>query len=166
MPFGRSNTRIFAAAVFMGAYCTSAAALPENPMPIHHANGIFEVTITPQEQSQAASGGLPSASYRLEKIFSGPLSGKAVGTMLSLGTPKPGSAAAYVALDQFTGFLDGKQGGFVLVHRGIMAKDGSTELDIAIATDSGSGQLAGIAGSLKIDVREGKHYYELTYTLP
>jgi len=103
----------------MGAYCTSAAALPENPMPIHHANGIFEVTITPQEQSQAASAGLPSASYRLEKIFSGPL-----------------------------------------------AKDGSTELDIAIATDSGSGQLAGIAGSLKIDVREGKHYYELTYTLP
>jgi hypothetical protein len=62
--------------------------------------------------------------------------------------------------------LDGRQGGFVLVHRGIMVKDGGSELDIRIATGSGTGQLAGIAGSLAIDIREGKHYYALTYTLP
>ncbi len=86
--------------------------------------------------------------------------------MLSIGSPKPGAAASYVALDQFSGTLAGKKGGFVLIHRGIMSKTGASDLDIRIATDSGTGDLAGIAGSLKIEMRDGKHYYDLSYTLP
>ena len=130
------------------------------------ATGTFEVTITPQEQSPGPGGGIPTARFGLEKTFTGALEGKAFGTMISVGAPKPGTAASYVALDQVSGTLNGKRGGFVLVHRGTMAKNGASELDLRIAPDSGTGELAGIAGSLKIDVRDGKHYYELTYTLP
>ena len=130
------------------------------------ATGTFEVTITPQEQSPGPEGGIPTARFGLQKTFVGGLEGKAVGTMISVGAPKPGTAASYVALDQVSGTLNGKRGGFVLVHRGTMAKSGASELDLRIAPDSGTGELAGIAGSLKIEVREGKHYYELTYTLP
>ena len=129
------------------------------------ARGTFEVKATPQEQTPAVNGNQPSGRFGLRKEFSGPLAGRAVGTMLSVGTPQPGSAACYVAIDQFSGALDGRPGGFVLVHRGIMTKGGESELDVRIATDSGTGQLAGIAGELKIEVRDGKHFYELTYTI-
>jgi hypothetical protein len=129
-----------------------------------HVLGTFEVTVTPQEQS-AREGQMPSGRFGLLKRFTGPLSGTAHGTMLSLGQPKPGNAAAYVALDWFTGTLDGRKGGFALIHRGTMTKTGATSLNVQIAPDSGVGGLEGISGELKIDVREGRHHYELTYTL-
>jgi hypothetical protein len=144
---------------------TSIAAPKEAQMP-SHAQGTFEVMMTPQDQPAAPDGAAPTYRFGLSKVFSGPLTGKALGTMLSMGTPKPGSSAAYVALDQFTGSLEGKSGGFVLVHRGTIAKSGATDLDVRIAPDSGTGELAGIAGSLNIEVRDGKHHYDLTYTLP
>jgi hypothetical protein len=131
-----------------------------------HAVGSFEVTMTPQNQSAGTDGAIPTARFGLEKTFNGTLPGKAVGTMLSIDSPKPGAAASYVALDQFSGTLAGKKGEFVLIHRGIMSKTGASDLDIRIATDSGTGDLAGIAGSLKIEMRDGKHCYDLSYTLP
>jgi uncharacterized protein DUF3224 len=131
-----------------------------------HAAGTFEVRITPKQQSSHSSADMPTGLFRLEKTFTGPITGKAVGTMISAGTPTPGAAACYVALDTFSGTLDGKRGSFVLIHRGVMSKSGVSDLDIRIATDSGTGGLVGIAGALSIETREGKHFYELTYTLP
>lgn len=132
----------------------------------YHALGTFAVTVTPQEPASAPEGGQPTARFGLDKVFSGALTGRAVGTMLSIGTPKPGAAAVYVALDQFEGTLDGRRGGFVLVHRGIMSRSGAIELDVRIATDSGTGDLSGISGSLTIEVRDGQHHYDLEYSLP
>src|SRR5579859_6360623 len=131
-----------------------------------HAAGTFEVRITPRPQSTRPEAQMPSGLFRLEKTFAGPLTGKATGTMISAGTPTPGAAACYVALDHFSGTLDGKRGGFVLIHRGIMSKSGASDLEVRIATDSGTGELAGIAGELGIETRDGKHFYELSYTLP
>jgi hypothetical protein len=130
------------------------------------ATGTFEVTVTPQEPLPAPDGGLPLGRFALKKAFSGQVVGKAAGTMMSVGTPKAGAAAAYVALDQFSGTVDGRRGGFVLVHRGIMSKSGARDLDVRIATDSGSGELTGITGVLEIDMSDGKHQYTLKYSLP
>jgi hypothetical protein len=130
------------------------------------AEGTFEVRITPRQTSNRPDRDMPTGLFRLEKTFEGPLVGKATGTMISAGTPVPGAAACYVALDHFSGTLDGKKGGFVLVHRGIMSKSGESDLEVRIATDSGTADLRGIAGELKIETREGKHFYKLTYTLP
>jgi hypothetical protein len=47
-----------------------------------------------------------------------------------------------------------------------MAHAGGRKLEVTIAEDSGTGELAGISGSLKIDVREGVHHYRLDYQLP
>lgn len=129
-----------------------------------HVLGTFEVTVTPQEQS-AREGQMPAGRFGLVKRFTGALSGTAHGTMLSLGQPKPGSAAVYVALDWFTGVLDGHRGGFALIHLGTMTRAGVKALNVQIAPDSGVGELEGISGELKIDVREGRHHYELTYML-
>jgi hypothetical protein len=130
------------------------------------ASGTFEVTVTPLEQAPGSEGAQVMSRFKLKKTFSGPLEGKAIGTMMSIGTPKPGSAAMYVALDQFSGTLAGRRGGFVLMHRATMSKAGATDLDIRIATDSGTGGFEGISGRLGIDVRDGKHFYCLSYTLP
>ncbi len=133
---------------------------------MHHATGSFEVTITPEAQGPALDGGLPTSRMALHKVFSGGLAGEATGTMLAAGTPGPGKAAAYVALDQVTGTLYGHAGGFVLIHRGTITKAGIADLQVTIAPDSGTGALTGIAGSLTIDPSHGDHHYDLAYTMP
>jgi hypothetical protein len=133
---------------------------------MHHATGTFEVKITPEAQGDAPNGGVPTARMGIHKVFVGGFVGIANGTMLSAGTPKAGSAAAYVAIDQFTGALDGKQGGFMLVHRGTMSKVGDSDLSVIIAPDSGTGLLEGISGSFTIKIKDGKHFYDIAYHLP
>ena len=131
-----------------------------------HATGSFEVTITPEAQGPAPDGGVPTSRMALHKTFSGALVGEAHGTMLAAGTPAAGQAASYVAIDQVSGTLDGRRGGFVLVHRGTMTKTGGRDLSVIVAPDSGTGALEGIAGTLAIEVKDGKHLYDLAYTSP
>ena len=134
---------------------------------MHHATGTFEVTITPEAQAPAAAeGALPTSRMGLVKRFTGGLAGTATGTMLAAGAPKSGSAAAYVAIDQFQGSVDGKAGGFVLLHQGTMTKAGGGDLTISVAPDTGTGALSGIAGTLTITVEAGVHHYDFAYTLP
>ena len=133
---------------------------------MQHATGTFEVKMTPEAGDMGGGDTLPTARMGLAKTFSGDLTGSATGTMLSIGRPQAGQAAAYVALDQVAGTLAGKRGGFVLVHRGTMSKAGGADLTIEIAPDSGTGELAGIAGTLAIEVKAGVHHYDLAYTLP
>jgi hypothetical protein len=147
----------------------AAAALAMAAAPgeagMHHATGTFTVTMTPEAQGAAPDGGLPTARVGLHKVFSGAVTGEARGTMLSAGTPGAGKVAAYVAVDQFTGSVDGRQGGFLLLHRGTMSSRGA-KLSVEIAPDSGTGALTGIAGTLSIDPSGGVHRYDLAYTLP
>lgn len=133
---------------------------------MHHATGTFDVKITPEAQGDAPAGGLPTSRMGIAKTFHGGMTGTATGTMLAAGTPKPGSAAGYVAVDQFRGTVDGKAGGFLLLHRGTMTRSGASDLSVVIAPDSGTGALEGIAGTFAIRVEGGQHHYDLAYTLP
>ncbi len=63
------------------------------------------------------------------------------------------------------GTLRGKPGSFLLLHRGVMTR-GTPDLLVTIIPDSGTGELAGIAGTLTIIIEKGKHSYLLDYTLP
>ena len=132
----------------------------------HHVTGSFEVSMTPEAQDPGPAGGVPTSRMGLSKTFSGGLEGTAQGTMIAAGTPKPRAAASYVAIDQFTGKLEDRSGGFVLVHRGTMTKAGGADLQVIVAPDSGTGGLEGITGTLTIRIEGGKHYYDLDYTLP
>lgn len=141
-------------------------AAPAEQTAMRHATGTFEVKITPEAQAPGEGGALPTSRMALAKTFSGGMTGTAKGTMLAAGTPRPGNAAAYVAIDQFEGSVDGKAGGFVLLHRGTMTRTGDSELAVTIAPDSGTGALAGIEGTLTIEIKAGVHHYDLTYRLP
>jgi len=154
------------AATLLIATSQGSALAETKKIVMHHATGTFTVKITPEASEPAGADHAPTSRFGLLKTFSGALQGTAHGTMMAIGTPAPGSSAAYVALDQFTGSLDGRSGGFVLVHRGTMKKNGETDLEVIIAPDSGTGALAGVSGELTIKVVGGEHHYDLAYQLP
>ena len=100
----------------------------------------------------------------LDKRISGDLVATSQGQMLTAVTEVPGSAV-YVAVERVTGTLDGRQGSFALYHRGVMDR-GRPSLSVAVVPDSGTGELAGIAGDFRILFEGGRHAYEFEYTLP
>lgn len=127
------------------------------------AKGTFTVEMKPQSEPNV-SDGVSLGRMSLEKNFDGDLTGMSRGEMLTALTPVKGSAG-YVAIERATGTLSGRSGSFVLQHTGTMDR-GAQQLSITVVPDSGTGALAGISGTLKLNVVEGKHFYELEYSLP
>jgi hypothetical protein len=84
--------------------------------------------------------------------------------MLTGMTTTKGSAG-YVAIERVSGVLAGRRGSFILQHSGTMAR-GVAKLLVTVVPDSGTDELLGISGTMAIDVADGKHSYEFTYTLP
>jgi hypothetical protein len=130
----------------------------------HHATGAFDVKMTP-EKPEEGPGVESLARFSLEKRYSGALDATARGQMLTASTKVEGSAV-YVAVEQVEGTLDGRKGTFALNHTGTMTR-GEPHLAITVVPDSGTGELAGLAGTLDIRIEKGgKHFYDFEYTLP
>lgn len=127
-----------------------------------HASGTFEVTMNPQPPYDAAEGVILSR-VSIDKQFHGDLEAVSKVEMLSAMTETKGSAG-YVAIERVRGRLHGREGSFVLQHSGTMTR-GEPELVVSIVPDSGTGELKGIIGRMKIDIVEGKHLYTFDYTL-
>ena len=128
-----------------------------------HATGSFDVTLTPAEPPDIADGSTLARMANVKR-FHGDLDATSVGTMLAATGTVPNSAA-YVLVERVTGTLAGRRGSFVLMHSATMNR-GVPQQSIVVVPDSGSGDLAGLAGTLTIDVTGGQHRYDLTYTLP
>ena len=131
-------------------------------MMTQHAKGTFEVTVKPAATADTEATDRVKR-MTLDKQFTGDLTGTGKGEMLASGTPD--GSGAYVAIEQVTGALGGRKGGFVLQHSGTMTR-GAAQLTITVVPDSGTGEFAGLAGTFKINVVEGKHFYDFEYTLP
>lgn len=126
------------------------------------ARGEFDVRVAPLARDDDA--GIVLGRMSLEKTFRGALVATSKGEMLTVETRKKDSGA-YAATERVTGTLEGRRGSFALVHVGTMA-NGGYSLTLSIVPDSGTDELTGIAGTLGIEIREGRHYYALSYTLP
>jgi hypothetical protein len=125
------------------------------------AEGAFNVKMVPQSADPA--GGESIGRMLLDKRFHGALDATSKGQMLAMRTAVEGSAG-YVAMEVVTGKLDGRQGSFVLQHSGTMNR-GAPTLTLTVVPDSGTGELAGLSGSMKIDIAGGKHSYRFDYSL-
>lgn len=153
----------FALALLSGA---SFAAIPpirqDTPMK-HHAQGPFDVTLQPLEAyNKDAGAGFGRRS--IDKRFHGDLDATSQGEMLSAGGSVQGSAG-YVAIERVTGTLHGRRGNFTLQHFATMTR-GTPHLNIVVVPDSGSDELAGLSGTMKIVIADGgKHSYEFDYDL-
>jgi hypothetical protein len=125
------------------------------------AAGPFDVKMAPQDDK--IGDGL--TRMLLDKQYHGDLEGTAKGQMLTAGI-SANNSGAYVAMEKFTGTLQGRTGTFALHHTGIMT-GGKPDLTILVAPESGTGQLAGISGKMTIHIAaDGKHSYEFDYSLP
>ncbi len=129
---------------------------------VWHARGTFDVVVAPIQPAAEAAPDAPGRML-LTKTFQGDLIGTAAGEMLA--TMSPERSGAYVAVERVRGVIDGREGAFTLVHRGVMDRGGQ-ELLISIVPGSGAGGLAGIAGVFHLTIEDGVHHYDLEYSLP
>jgi len=129
-----------------------------------HASGPFEVKLAPQKADNQQAEGAGHGRMSMEKQLHGDLEATSQGEMLSYVTNTKGSAA-YVAIEKVTGTLGGRKGSFVLQHNATMNRV-TPQLSITVVPDSGSGELVGLSGNVKITIApDGKHSYEMDYTL-
>lgn len=128
----------------------------------NHASGTFEVKLVPQVPEDDV-GDPCIGRMSLKKEFRGDLQAVSKGQMLALRTGVDGSAG-YVAIEWVTGSLGGREGGFGLQHYGIMRR-GVPELILTVIPDSGTGELVGLDGKMRIVVANGAHSYEFDYDI-
>jgi hypothetical protein len=137
--------------------------LHKDPVMTRHAEGTFNVKMTPLAADDATMGTL-IGRYSAVKQYHGDLDATAKEEMISAGDPSTGNAG-YVAIEQVTGTLNGHTGSFALQHNGVM-EGGSYKLSVTVVPGSGTGQLTGLAGTLTIIIAAGKHSYTFEYALP
>lgn len=142
------------------ALLVPAAQAQEPSMSAHSATGSFTVQMVPQGEAEPGA----HTRYVITKTFSGGFEGSASGEMLGVFDAQAGSGA-YVLIERLEGRLEGREGAFSLVHRGVMDA-GAQSLSITIVPGSGGGALTGIAGEFLLDIVDGAHNYSLAYTLP
>ncbi len=127
-----------------------------------HATGTFDVRITPAAADDA--DGPAVAKMSIDKQFHGDLDALSKGAMLASHIAETG-AAAYVAVEQVDGTLQGRRGTFLLLHQGTMTSDGQ-HLTVLVAPGSATGALVGLTGSMGIQIVEKNHFYTFDYQLP
>jgi uncharacterized protein DUF3224 len=128
---------------------------------MQRASGPFEVTLAPLGTAWDGDPA-PLARMSIEKQFTGELSATSQGEMLSASGSVTGSAG-YVAIEKVTGTLHGRAGTFVLQHSATMNR-GVPSLSISVIPDSGTGELAGLTGSMQIVIDNKRHSYVFDYS--
>ena len=126
----------------------------------HSARGTFDVKLVPQSPEDGV-GDATIGRLSIDKTFHGDLDATSKGQMLAAGTDVKGSAG-YVALERVQGTLNGRTGTFALQHLGVMNR-GVPSLSITVVPDSGTSDLAGLTGTMTIDIVDKKHFYVFTY---
>jgi hypothetical protein len=161
----RRMTWVGAAVLLAGAIVAlSATTWARSEEPAMHAKGHFDVTLTPQQADSPPARNAGLTRMSIEKRYHGGIDGVAQGEMLASGDGQ--QHGAYVAIEKITAALEGRSGSFALVHRAVMKQGVPENWEIMVVPGSGTEQLAGINGVLTITMRDGKHFYELRYTLP
>lgn len=140
---------------------SSVSRLEKETNGMTHASGEFEVKMIPQPADDK-SAGAAIGRFTLDKKFTGDLEATSKGEMLAVMAAE--GSAGYVAMEQVTGKLNGRNGNFALQHTGTMTR-GAPQLSVTVVPDSGTEQLKGIAGKMTIKIDGAKHFYEFEYTL-
>ena len=67
-------------------------------------------------------------------------------------------------MEEVRATVHGRSGTFVLQHSGTMQR-GVATLMVSVVPDSGTGELAGLAGTMAITITGREHRYTFTYTI-
>jgi hypothetical protein len=129
---------------------------------MNNAHGTFDVKLAPQTPSDPSEGAV--GRMTIDKQFHGDLIATSKGEMLALMSGSVKDSGGYVAMEKVIGALQGRQGSFALQHSGTMNR-GAQSLTLTVVPDTGTGDLTGISGAMKIIITDGKHFYDLDYTI-
>ena len=130
----------------------------------NQATGTFEVKVKPLAEDEKVPG-VVVGRMSIDKQWKGDIEGTSKGEMMTASTPVKGSAG-YVAVEIVSAALKGRSGTFTLLHHATMKNEGDFKMMINVIPDSGTGGLAGLAGTLTIMIEGAKHSYRFDYTLP
>jgi hypothetical protein len=128
-----------------------------------HASGTFDVKIVPQKDEGIGDPTIGRMS--VDKTYHGDLEGIGLAQMLTGMSADVKDSGTYVAIERVRGTLHGRKGTFAVWHSGTMTR-GAQNLIITVIPDSGTEELKGITGTMTIDIRDGKHFYGIDYSLP
>jgi Protein of unknown function (DUF3224) len=99
----------------------------------------------------------------ISRTFTGDLEGESTAELL---IAKSEGGGGYVGHDRIAGTLQGKTGGFVFQHTGLMGPEGVTNTG-TIVPGTGTGELEDITGEgTMLADEEGNHTLTLEYELP
>jgi hypothetical protein len=129
-----------------------------------HASGYFDVTLAPQAADNPQVRTAQIDRLSIDKKYHGDVQGTSAGQMQAIKDDR--NTGAYVALEKVVASLKGRSGTFMLMHYGYMSQDVVGRWLVEIVPNSGTGELAGLSGTMKIIPKDGKHYYEIEYALP
>jgi len=122
----------------------------------------------PRPNQLTSDAGIEYGLLVISKTFSGSIEGTGTVEMLFTRTPRESSfaGAGYVALERITGTVDGHRGSFALLHIATIDEQQTNWGRWIISPGSGTGELAGITGSGRIDIADdGSHSLQLDYEL-
>jgi Protein of unknown function (DUF3224) len=126
------------------------------------ATASFDIT-TWDEQPYDERDGVKLSRTRVVKAFRGEIEGESTAELLMALAGQ--DSAAYVGVERVTGRVNGRQGSFVYLHTATAA-GGSQSASWPVMAGSGSGELAGISGQIRIDnLPDGGHVFTLDYEL-
>jgi hypothetical protein len=126
------------------------------------AKGTFDIQRTAEPAADFGDG-VQAMRLRFDKTFHGPLAATSVVHMLGVMDPATG-CGGYVALERIVGTLDGHAGSFMLQHGSLM-DHGAPQQSIRVIPGSGTDALAGLRGTMTIDIVDGAHHYTFDYAL-
>jgi len=119
----------------------------------------------PVEQERPVTTALGVGVATMAKEYAGGIAGRSTTLFTSAFDPELG-VGTYVAMESFEGELDGRAGSFNYVHAASTRGTDRFDEHLAIVPSSGTGELAGIAGTGAITVdADGIHRLRLEYTL-
>lgn len=127
------------------------------------ATSPFTLDVFETDEPYDSIDGIAYARTRIDKSFHGDLIATSHVEMLSVRGE--GDGAGYVALETVRGTLQGRTGTFAILHAGTMTED-SIWARWPISPGSGTGELEGIRGEVRIEIApDGAHTLHLDYEL-
>ena len=127
-----------------------------------HASGEFDVTLAPQAADNEASRTAKIERLSIDKKYHGDLEGTSSGQMQAIRDER--ETGAYVALEKVAGVLQGRRGTFMLLHYGYMSGGKVGRWLVEVVPDSGTDELKGLSGNVKIIPKGKGHAYEMEYS--
>jgi hypothetical protein len=128
-----------------------------------HASGYFDVTLVPQAADNEPSRTAQIDRLSIDKKYHGDLEGTSGGQMQAMKNDR--ETGAYVALEKVAGTLQGRRGTFMLMHYGYMSEGTVGRWLVEVVPESGTDQLEGLIGTVKIIQKDQRHFYEMEYSL-